>query len=307
MAALESICFWAAALGYVVAFGHYATYAFTKRERLSDAGLRLLGASVVLHLASLLLRTAVGRSLPDHAGYVPWSNWYESFSLFAFSIAAVFLLIKARARLPILGVFVLPWNMLTLFASLLHPTLSGRAPLGFSWEILSKAMGLAREIPRVPEALRSPWMVVHVPLIFLSYAGFAAAFGVGWAYLIQERQIKSKHPTEISYRLPSLEELDRLMRAILLGAFPALTVGILLGGRWAHLAWEGKWILDPKVLAALIVWGVYGAAIALRRWADWRGRRAAYMCLAGFSAILITYVGVNYLSKVHGFLTGGAG
>jgi len=35
----------------------------------------------------------------------------------------------------------------------------------------------------------------------------------------------------------------------------------------------------------------------------WRGRKSAYLALVGFVVVMITYVGVNYLSPLHGFLS----
>ena len=35
----------------------------------------------------------------------------------------------------------------------------------------------------------------------------------------------------------------------------------------------------------------------------WRGRKTAYLSLIGFLVVIGTYVGVNYLSPLHGFLS----
>jgi ABC-type transport system involved in cytochrome c biogenesis permease subunit len=49
---------------------------------------------------------------------------------------------------------------------------------------------------------------------------------------------------------------------------------------------------------------VYLIYLHMRLVAGWRGRRTAYLSLAGFVVVLFTYVGVNYLSQLHGFLSG---
>ncbi len=146
--------------------------------------------------------------------------------------------------------------------------------------------------------------VLHVPILFLSYAIFAAAFTVGILYLWQERQMKSKHLAELSYQLPSLEALDTLISKLIAVALPLLTVGILLGGIWAHRSWGRFWSWDPSETWALITWLVYVAYLLVRRGIGWRGRKTAYLSLAGFVMVLITYVGVNYFSPLHGLLLG---
>jgi len=138
-----------------------------------------------------------------------------------------------------------------------------------------------------------------------AYAVFANAFGVGLALLIQERQVKSRRPTELCYRLPSIEDLDTLNYRLIAAAFPILTVGILMGGVWAHAAWGRFWGWDAKETWALITALVYAAFLHMRLLAGWRGRKAVYMSMAGFACVVFTFIGVNFLSGLHGYLSKG--
>ena len=88
-------------------------------------------------------------------------------------------------------------------------------------------------------------------------------------------------------------------------AFPLLTLGVLLGARWAYDAWGRYWGWDAKETWALITWLIYAAYLHMRLVVGWRGRKTAYLSLAGFGVVLFTYIGVNYLSELHGFLSGG--
>ena len=146
---------------------------------------------------------------------------------------------------------------------------------------------------------------LHIPILLVSYAIFAAAFVVGIIYLWQEQQMKSKHPQGLAFQLPSLEGLDKLISKLIVAAFPFLTAGILLGGIWAHRVWGRFWGGDPKETWALITWGVYAAYLTARFMAGWRGRKTADLSLAGFAGGLFSYVGVNYFSPLHGFLSRG--
>lgn len=304
MQTLEVLGFNAAFVGYTIALVLYMAYLFTRRETLSAAGHKLLMVSVFMHAFSLAARVVAARAVPGHHWYVPWSNWFESFSLFALLISLVFLLVQAKTHLPILGAFVLPWTWLALLMALSHPFFSNPGWRFTTFREFWALAGSAREIPGLQPALQSYWMAIHVPVMFASYSSFANAFGIGIAYLIQERQIKSRKPGELSYRLPSLEDLDRLIYRIIFTAFPVLTLGILLGARWAYDAWGRYWGWDAKETWALITWFVYLVYLHMRLVVGWRGRRTAYLSLAGFAVVLFTYVGVNYLSQLHGFLSG---
>lgn len=302
---LEAILFNLACVGYVAGFALYAAYAGSKRDSHALWGHRLLATAVILHTVSLAARAIAARTIPEHSWYVPWSNWFESFSLFALLIGACFMVVQSGTKLPILGVFVLPWNLMALGMAFSYPFFSQP---DWKADSLSEFLALAntaRALPKLQPALQSYWMAIHVPVMFLSYAAFAVAFGVGLAYLVQEYQIKSKKPSEMSYRLPPLEDLDRLIYRIIAVAFPILTLGVMLGARWAYDAWGRYWGWDAKETWAFITWLIYAVYLHMRLVAGWRGRKTAYMSLIGFAVVMFTYVGVNYLSSLHGFLSGG--
>jgi len=282
---MENYLFAIAFTSYTVGMALYLGYVFTRKESLSNFGLWALLIGVISHAASLVVRTYYARQLPQHGWYVPWSNWFESFSFFSLVILVEYLIIQYRNRLPILGAFVTPLIFTTMIVAI-------NSPFG-------------RQIPTLPPALQSYWMAIHVPVMFIAYAAFGIAFTVGLAYLLQEWQIKSKKPSKVAFRLPPLEDLDQLIYKVIRLAFPILTLGVLLGARWAYDAWGRYWGWDAKETWALITWIVYAIYLHMRLVKGWRGRKTAYMSLGGFVVVIFTYVGVNYLSELHGFLSGG--
>jgi cytochrome c-type biogenesis protein CcsB len=282
---MERIFFSLAFAGYTVAMSLFIGYVFTRRENLAIFGRGLLIATLVCHIISLIIRTIVARQLPEHSWYVPWSNWFESFSFFAAVMIAQFLIIERKQGLPVLGAFVTPLAFITMVVAI-------HSPFG-------------TQIPNLPPALQSYWMAIHVPVMFIAYAALGNAFGIGLAYLLQERQMKSRKPSHLVFRLPPLDELDNLIYRVIMAAFPILTLGILLGARWAYDAWGRYWGWDAKETWAFITWLIYLVYLHMRLYMGWRGRKTAYLSLIGFGVVIFTYVGVNYLSDLHGFLSGG--
>jgi ABC-type transport system involved in cytochrome c biogenesis permease subunit len=296
---IEALLFDFGFLGYLVAVILYLTYVFSRRDRHGSLGHRILWGSAILHAASLILGLWAESHRPGHVAYGFWTNWFTSLSLFSLLIVVVFLGVQTRARLAILGAFVLPWALFLMGLALTKAFLSSpRCPFA-SVEDFLKAADATRHLSVMPVSV---WAAIHVPLLFLAYAAFANAFGIGLAFLIQERQIKTRRPTELGYRLPSLEEMDRLIARLIAVAFPALTLGLGLGIVWAHSAWGDRWISDPKIIWSVVVWAVYLAYLVLRYGFNWRGRRAAYLSLAGFGLVLVSYMGINYVSKTHGYV-----
>ena len=75
--------------------------------------------------------------------------------------------------------------------------------------------------------------------------------------------------------------------------------GVFLGAVWADSAWGRYWGWDPKEVWALIIWLVYLGYIHFRMM-GWVGYRPALINLLGFSAVLMTFWGVNILANVFG-------
>jgi ABC-type transport system involved in cytochrome c biogenesis permease subunit len=121
-------------------------------------------------------------------------------------------------------------------------------------------------------------------------------------YLFQERELKSKQPRAFYYRLPSLKICEELYYRSLLFGLPLLSLGILTGFVWASRTWRGPWEFDPKILAAMVTWLIYLVLFSMRVSGGWHGRRAAYVAIFGFAAILVTFVGVSLLSGEHGYI-----
>ncbi|MBI5622346.1 MAG: c-type cytochrome biogenesis protein CcsB [Elusimicrobia bacterium] len=283
---MESVLFQIASALYVAGTGLGFVYLYNRDERLSRWMHNLLAVGVVFHLASSGIRLKHFWDIPENRWYLPVNSFFGALSAMALAITATFVVVEGRHRLGILGAFVLPWACL--------------AALGGVFRVHS--MG-DTEIYGLAPALQSYWMNIHPLVIMVAYAVFGNAFGVGVALLVQERQLRSKRPQELCYRLPSIEELDTLNYRLVAAGFPVLTVGIIMGGIWAHNAWGRFWGWDAKETWSLITALVYAVFLHQRLVKGWRGRKAVYTSMLGFACVVFTFVGVNFLSRLHGYLS----
>ncbi len=197
------------------------------------------------------------------AGRAPLSNQYESLIVLAWAVAVLSLALggsSARERLT-------PWA-------------AGTAAL-----VLAAASLLDPSMRPLMPALRSNWLFYHVLAAMLGYG--ALTVGAALALPALKRGIEPARAAE----------LDRIQYRALSFGFLLLTAGILTGSVWAHEAWGAYWQWDPKETWSLITWLWYAAALHLWRGKGWRGRRFAWMNLAGFAVTMFTYFGVNYLMK----------
>lgn len=268
---MEILLLRAAAVVYLVATVAVLASVVVRRDVSTRVLLWLLGTGLGIQVGSIVLRAA-------QVGALPVADFGEALSLLAAILIAVFLLFQVRGTLVALGAVVVPIAFgLTLTASVLK---GGAQPL--------------------PPALQSIWLPVHVLLAFLGDAVFAIACSASILYLVQERRLK-RHRGRLVRGLPSLETLDRVSHTCLKWGLVLLTLGIVSGIVWAHVAWRRDLLVDPKVLFSMLVWALYVVLLQGRMTAGWRGRWAAQLTIAGFAVIVVSLLGVNLLGVgVHG-------
>ena len=89
--------------------------------------------------------------------------------------------------------------------------------------------------------LRHPGMIIHPPMLYLGFVGFTIPYAFAMAALLSGK-------------------LDdtwiRITRRWTLVAWLFLSLGLILGGRWAYdvLGWGGYWAWDPVENASLMPW-----------------------------------------------------
>jgi cytochrome c-type biogenesis protein CcmF len=89
--------------------------------------------------------------------------------------------------------------------------------------------------------LRHPGMIIHPPLLYLGFVSFVIPFAFAIAALVTGR---------------TDDRWIRITRRWTLVAWLFLSLGLILGGRWAYdvLGWGGYWGWDPVEIAAFMPW-----------------------------------------------------
>lgn len=89
--------------------------------------------------------------------------------------------------------------------------------------------------------LRHPGMIFHPPMLYLGFVAFTVPFAYAIAALVTGR---------------TDDRWIRLTRRWTLAAWLFLSLGLVLGMRWAYdvLGWGGYWSWDPVEIAALMPW-----------------------------------------------------
>lgn len=240
----------------------------------------LTAFAALVHLVAL-----VARGLAADPNRVPWGNMYEFTISGTFVVALIFLLATLRSDIEWLGPLVTTFVVAALMAAFL---------------------GLDDAVLPLPDALNSPWLVIHVVSAVISTGAFTIGALLSGLYLVK---VRSTATTGYLARVPEPKVLDRLSYRMHAFGFPVWTFAVLITGPiWAHQAWGSYWNWDPKEVWAFITWVVYAAYLHARATAGWRGRNAAVLALVGAATLWFNFIGINFFSSSsqHSYAEGAA-
>jgi cytochrome c-type biogenesis protein CcsB len=265
---IDEFFFYAALGGYLLGALYYLLHVVRPNLRIGMVATGATLAGFAAHSLSHVFRVyALKRP--------PFISPYESLSFLAWAIVLIYLVIELRYHNRIMGAFVLPLAVL-----------AGSA-----------AAALPRRIAELAPTLQGVGLWSHVALALFGNAAFALTFCAGVMYLMQERQLKSRHPGRMYVRLPALDLLDDVGFKSILFGFPLLTLALISGSLWAEYARGSFFTWRPREVWSVVSWVIYAGLLYARVSVGWRGRKAAILAILGFCLVLITFIGVKVIKS----------
>src|SRR5438270_7737968 len=141
MAEMSVIWLRVAALLYSLGLLHAILAITQRRENMFRYALAAARVGVILHLVSVIEEGLI-------TGHCPIANFYETMSLCALTIMALFLAVHWRYKLESLSIFMFPLVfVMTLVATMARPVGVWSSP-----------------------AIRNIWLTTHIVLVLLGYA-----------------------------------------------------------------------------------------------------------------------------------------
>jgi cytochrome c-type biogenesis protein CcsB len=245
-------------------------------ERVGRAGLAVVYLGIGLLLACIVLRGLATLR-------VPWGNMYEFINLTCFCGLVAGALVLRRGQYRPLWVFLLLPVLILL-------TISGR------WLYANAA-------PVMP-ALQSYWLPIHVSVVSLGSGVFLVAGIASILFLLRTSRLGDPDADQRAggalartvQRFPDAQTLDRIAYRTTIFAFPVFGFGVIFGAIWAEQAWGRYWGWDPKETVSFVAWVVYAAYLHARSTAGWRDRKAAWINVVGFVAMVFNLFFVNLVT-----------
>ena len=177
----------------------------------------------------------------------------------------------------------------------------GAVSVGFLLFTLFTSNPFERQFPAPVEGrdlnplLQDPGLVVHPPMLYMGYVGFAVAFAFAITALITGRVDSA---------------WTRWTRPWTTAAWVFLTIGVTLGSWWAYneLGWGGWWFWDPVENASFMPWLVGTALIHSLAVTEKRGIFKSWTVLLAITAFALSLLGTflvrsGVLISVHAFAT----
>jgi len=241
-------------------------------ERVGRAGLAVVYLGIGLLFTCIVLRGLATLR-------VPWGNMYEFINLTCMCglIAGAFVLRRPQYR---------PLWVFLLLPVLILLTVSGR------WLYTNAA-------PVMP-ALQSYWLPIHVSVVSLGSGVFMVAGIASILFLLRTSHLGDPDAqgglARVVQRFPDAQTLDRIAYRTTIFAFPVFGFGVIFGAIWAEEAWGRYWGWDPKETVSFIAWVIYAAYLHARSTAGWRDKKAAWINVAGFVAMVFNLFFVNLVT-----------
>ena len=267
-----NLLFFLTAALYVAASVLFLRFLLRGKGDVGKLGPRLILLGAAFHGAYICQASLVLKVCPVEGIHFPMS-------VASMLMCIAYVVARKRLRVEVAGAFVAPLALTSLMAS--------------------RFVGHDSS-----EGVKSFILPFHVTLNLFGVALFGLAFSAAALYLVQERLVKQKKIDGVSRRLPPLDALDRAEHRFLLAGFPLLTIGIITGTVWAKRVEAGATSDILRMVFGYVTWLVIAGVLFLRAAAGWRGRRAAYGTIAGFTfAVLVLVVYLTRKEAPHAVAT----
>jgi cytochrome c-type biogenesis protein CcsB len=242
-------------------------------ERISLA-LSILG-TLILAVAVTMRGIAAAR--------VPWANLYEYSITGALILMTIYLVSVRSKEVRIMATFVVGFVLLVL----------GTAVSVFYVQVAS-----------LMPALQSYWLVIHVMVALLATGFFSMAAALSAAYLLKTANWveNANTPRTIAFKkimevFPSKDTLERLAYRFNISGFILWSFTLIAGAIWAERAWHRYWGWDTKEVWTFIIWALYAGYLHANATRGWTGKRAVWLGLVGFAAVVFNFTIVNMFFK----------
>ncbi len=138
----------------------------------------------------------------------------------------------------------------------------------------------------------------HFIMAMLAYSLFVLAAMHALLMAMVERRLHTRRFSKTYVSLPPLLTMESMLFRLITAAFVLLTLTLVSGMSFSELLFGKPFRLDHKTFFAIVTWILFGVLLVGRHIWGWRGKRALRWTLAGFVALMLTYVGTRFVIEI---------
>ena len=198
-------------------------------------------------------------------------DFFSAASLIATAVIAITLLACLRIPVQNLLLFLYPLGALTTLLAVLMPH------------------GTIEPINE------QPGILAHILLSILAYGLLTIAVVQALLLLVQDHQLKHKHPSGLIRNFPPLQTMESLLFGFLWGGWSLLSLSLISG--WLFVDNLFAQHLAHKTILSCFAWVVFGVLLWGRHQLGWRGHKAIRWTLAGFCLLMLAYFGSKLVKE----------
>ena len=252
------------------------------RQWLTRVSLGMFLLAFLTH--TLYLADLVIQGIWNEQGFRYLKTWGDWSIAAAWVLALAYCVMLYRRSDKQIGLFLLPLILLLVALAVVFPSDS---PIGKSTSTVSF------------------WRMVHSMAMLIGTILVALGFASGVMYFVHARKLKSRLNRRWSFRLPSLEYLQKLGQSCTLGSAAAIGFGVVSGAimnftRDGFVAWTDRGIL---LTTALFVWLCIAALAQNISTNRGKGEWTAALNILSFAIVVATLAAV--VTAPHGVSTWG--
>jgi len=260
MRTVEAITFWAATLGYAVAFAVAVVATVWKLEVRRRNAFAIYLTALILHVIAFVARWVYG-------GRAPIVSAAEAMSMTVLLLGLIYVgLVFTHKRLAALG-----------------------APVAVVALLLMGWSHLPQHLPEpLSPSLDTIWLFIHASFATLAAGCFLVSSGASVMWL---RSANGDTPRErLETLIPRLNFLGFIMWGVMIAS----------GSIWANLAWGRYWGWDPIEIWSLVSWLLYALLMHLTFTIRLSMRKIAWFSIIATLTVIFSLWGVGYLySTIH--------
>jgi ABC-type uncharacterized transport system permease subunit len=172
--------------------------------------------------------------------------------------------------------------------------------LGLMAPVALLAVGLQAVVPtrHIIEYAGDPLFALHFGIAMLAYSLFIVATVHALVMLAEEKWLHRGVLPPFLGALPPLLEMERLLFRILLAAFVLLTLTLVSGTFFSEQLFGKRFTVSHKTVFGILSWFIFGGLLVGHYFRGWRGRKAVHWTLAGFTTLLLAYVGSKVVLEI---------